>query len=162
MKLKCDLTAEELETRRDKLLTELETIDALTEEKKETTKEISTQIKGATQRAFQCREAIRRGYDMREVQITEFRNDEKEVVIKRMDTGEVVSRRPLTDDERQTELVGLDTPTKKDKREATPKTKGKGKGGKGKGKTGKGKDEEPDNSEGAWEAAKDATGGGDE
>ncbi len=109
MKLRCDLTEDELGHRRENLLGELDEIDKVTDDKKEAAKKFADKIKAGTNRAVKLRTVLRQGYELREVAITEKREKKsKEMLVVRDDTGEVVTRRPLTMAELQTTLVGID------------------------------------------------------
>lgn len=109
MSLRCDLTDDELAHRREQLLAELDAVDSLTEEKKEVAKEFADKIKSANAKAARLRTSLRQGYELREVPVTEKRDDKaKDMMIIRDDTGEVVTRRKLSAAEMQTTLVGID------------------------------------------------------
>lgn len=117
--LRVVLTPEEKLDRMERLAKVGDEVEQMEGEKKDVMAEYATKLKAKAGHAKELREAIRVGEkrDVKCEQVFDFK--ENVVTITRLDTGEEISKRPLTNQDRQMHLI----PEKPEK----PK-KGKGKG----------------------------------
>ena len=100
--LPCQLTAEEKAQKAYKLVQLLVSLDEVEEERKTITSEYRSRLKGLRLESTRLREVYRSGIESRPVPVEEQPDSRRgEVYVIRLDTGEVVSTRPMTADERQ-------------------------------------------------------------
>lgn len=105
-KLPCALSVDERASKSDELAREIRRRTELEMQKATETRRLGDLIKRAAQRILDLGEEVRTGVEVRDVPVThEKRAGRLEVV--RTDTGEVVSTRPLTAEERQMSLGEL-------------------------------------------------------
>lgn len=105
MMLKCLLSDDDLQVRREQLLSDLDKEEALVEERKDANKDFAKRAKLLGEAVSKHRSVLRQGYEMREVEV-EHRRDERAGLIRtvRLDTGEEVSHRAMTALEKQGDL----------------------------------------------------------
>ena len=102
--LKCKLTTEEITARGEELAALLGDRNKVELEKKAAADRFKQQLSELASRSEEIATEIREKAEWRDVKITAERLDDKMAVI-RMDTGEVIWQRPLTNDERQVQTV---------------------------------------------------------
>lgn len=112
MKLRTQLTATEVEEKRERIVELLSERAEVDQAKKEAAKDYREQLKILDKRIEALRAEAAEGYDLREVEVDE-KVTGKMVTIFRTDTGEAVSRRRMTASEKeareaQDELLDLD------------------------------------------------------
>lgn len=96
---KCEITCTEIElTAKGKELAGLvATHDEITEEKKEAVSRFKTQLDDVNEKIRKVAKVIETGIEMRPIECSERYNTERMVVeTYRMDTGDVISNRPMT------------------------------------------------------------------
>lgn len=104
-RLPCELMPSEVESKSAELAREVKRHGELELEKKTAVAEFSAQLKESDRRIGELAEEVRERREYREVMCAERVGFPANVVeIYRLDTGEVVRKRPLTEDERQTEM----------------------------------------------------------
>lgn len=111
--LACKLTEEELRDRGQKLAATRLEIDRLTVEVKVVASEFKDQLKGLGQESRRLAKAVKAGSEDRDVkceQVLDFVDGTYSV--QRLDTGECMDTRPLTDGERQLQIPGAVAPAK--------------------------------------------------
>lgn len=110
-RLAVHLTREEIEDQRKAALDFLRDLDQLAEQLKTATQDIKAEIQTTKSKLGDARAAVDRGWIMREITVERFVNRKGEVTEIRIDTGDVLRRRPANADERQ-ELLDLDRNSK--------------------------------------------------
>ncbi len=100
------LTQEEMSAKAQELATEVKTVDELREKKKQQSGDVAAQIKEHEARVKRLSDHIATGKEEREVEIEERPNyDDKTIETVRRDTGEVITRRVMTQEERQVRFM---------------------------------------------------------
>lgn len=79
------------------------------ERKKETTRSLGQQLKDLRKDIEKLQRAVRTGSEHQDVQIETRRNEDRRTIeTVRLDTGEIIDSRPMTVEERQGKLFGID------------------------------------------------------
>jgi len=100
--LPVELTHEELEAKRKELASLFRRDRDAEQEKKDATKRLGEELKSIRQDLDNLEEQCTSGRELREVEVVEQADPNQGIMrVIRIDTGEVVSTRPLTADERQ-------------------------------------------------------------
>jgi hypothetical protein len=104
--LKCILTEDETRIYGMDLARSNASKDESEERKKEVDAQLKAEIESHSTRALNLARKINNGYEYRDVEcLTEFDFTKNSATITRVDTGEVVEKRAMTDDERQAGLA---------------------------------------------------------
>lgn len=103
--LKCILTEDETRLYGMDLARSNASKDESEERKKEVDAQLKAEIESHSTRALNLARKINNGYEYRDVEcVTDLNFTKNSATVTRLDTGEVVEKRAMTDDERQTGL----------------------------------------------------------
>lgn len=104
--LPCKLTDEERLSRADDLANAVQVVDQVKQEKKSLMRQVDSRLNAAESKREELADVVASGREYREVIVHQvFDYNEGKVTEMRVDTGEVIASRDLTDEERQASLL---------------------------------------------------------
>jgi hypothetical protein len=103
--LKCELSAKEVREAADDLARNLDDLESIEADKKDVVEQFKAKTAAAEAEVIRLKNLVRNKYEFRDVKCEEVKNHKKsKCTVTRLDTKEVITDRPLRDDEKQRKM----------------------------------------------------------